>query len=231
MHRIIIGLKYFYRVSARREHMRAIRLPQELGPLDYPPQQNALLDHKLLTIDEINERFPAVMYRELKERRGEVGGDDREGPITLPEINARAQTDADRCHEESTTEDQRNNQDLNPSPPVEIDEGSISQPRPLPTESCAICLEFLEDDDDVRELRCRHYFHQPCIDQWLTARRGQCPLCKRDCVDSEPRQRSNHPSPPPRTVITRIYSSDAGIQTRDGIPYHPLHSNLRSQSP
>jgi Ring finger domain len=216
--------------------MRATRRPQELGPLNYPPPPNVLIDQKLLTINEVNEHFPAIMYRELKERRGEVGGGNREDP---PEIKARSHSDADHNQpstKESAAEDQRNDQHLNPNPPAETDDAAekIPQPRPLPTESCAICLEYLEDDDDIRELRCRHYFHQPCIDQWLTARRGQCPLCKRDCVDSEPRRRSIEPSPPPRTAITRIYSrfsSDAGIQTRDGIPYRPLQPNLRSQSP
>jgi hypothetical protein len=226
-------------VSARREHLRAARRPQELGPLNYPPQQTVLIDQKLLTIDEINERFPAVMYRELKQRRGDVEGVNRHDPITLPEINARSQSEADRhtaLNEESKVEDQRKNEDLTPNPLAEIDPDAerIPQPgRPLPTESCAICLEFLEDDDDVRELRCRHYFHQPCIDEWLTTRRGQCPLCKRDCVDSEPRRRSNDPLPPPRTAITRIYSrfsSDAGIPRNEN-PYHLLHSNLRSRSP
>lgn len=46
--------------------------------------------------------------------------------------------------------------------------------------SCAICLENLEDDEDVRGLLCGHVFHQICIDPWLTERRGCCPICKKD---------------------------------------------------
>ncbi|KAK9374971.1 uncharacterized protein V1513DRAFT_414370 [Lipomyces chichibuensis] len=45
---------------------------------------------------------------------------------------------------------------------------------------CAICLEQLEDDDDVRGLTCGHAFHAACIDPWLTTRRACCPLCKAD---------------------------------------------------
>ncbi|KAK9354388.1 hypothetical protein V1505DRAFT_393088 [Lipomyces doorenjongii] len=47
-------------------------------------------------------------------------------------------------------------------------------------DSCAICLEQLEDDDDVRGLTCGHAFHAACIDPWLTTRRACCPLCKAD---------------------------------------------------
>ncbi|KAK9451453.1 uncharacterized protein V1518DRAFT_408600 [Limtongia smithiae] len=45
---------------------------------------------------------------------------------------------------------------------------------------CAICLEQLEDDDDIRGLTCGHAFHATCIEPWLTLRRACCPLCKAD---------------------------------------------------
>lgn len=45
-------------------------------------------------------------------------------------------------------------------------------------DNCAICIEVLDDNDDVRGLTCGHCYHQKCIDPWLTNRRGACPLCK-----------------------------------------------------
>lgn len=68
----------------------------------------------------------------------------------------------------------------------------------LPTEcmgtsgdTCAICIDTLEDDDDVRGLTCGHAFHAACIDPWLTTRRACCPLCKTDYYTPKPR-----PPPP-----------------------------------
>ena len=56
-----------------------------------------------------------------------------------------------------------------------------------PGDSCAICIDTLEDDDDVRGLTCGHAFHASCLDPWLTARRACCPLCKADYYVPKPR--------------------------------------------
>jgi hypothetical protein len=53
--------------------------------------------------------------------------------------------------------------------------------------SCAICLEVIEDDDEVRGLICGHVFHADCLDPWLIRRRACCPMCKRDYYKNEDR--------------------------------------------
>jgi len=42
--------------------------------------------------------------------------------------------------------------------------------------NCIICMADYEDEDEVRELKCGHYFHKDCIDTWLK-RKKICPLC------------------------------------------------------
>lgn len=49
---------------------------------------------------------------------------------------------------------------------------------------CCICLEFYENGDQVKYLRCNHIFHQYCIDEWLYYS-CQCPLCKVSVVDGQ----------------------------------------------
>ncbi len=81
---------------------------------------------------------------------------------------------------------------------------------PNPGDTCAICLDTIEEDDDVRGLSCGHAFHASCVDPWLTSRRACCPLCKADYYVPKPRNdasendegsrtraRANMPASPP----------------------------------
>merc|ERR1712230_173251 len=66
---------------------------------------------------------------------------------------------------------------------------------PDPGDACAICLDTIEDDDDIRGLQCGHAFHASCVDPWLTSRRACCPLCKADYYVPKPRPEGEEQNP------------------------------------
>lgn len=44
--------------------------------------------------------------------------------------------------------------------------------------ACSICYEDFADEDDVRMLSCKHYFHTACVDNWLIKHSRLCPYCR-----------------------------------------------------
>ncbi|KAK9678797.1 hypothetical protein RND81_11G233600 [Saponaria officinalis] len=58
-------------------------------------------------------------------------------------------------------------------------------------ESCAICLGEFEKGEIVRVLpKCRHVYHEECIDKWLL-RALHCPICRERVVDFQQHHRKN----------------------------------------
>jgi hypothetical protein len=52
-----------------------------------------------------------------------------------------------------------------------------------PGQRCLVCISEFEAAEVGRKLaKCNHFFHQECIDQWLTTGRNSCPLCREEGV-------------------------------------------------
>lgn len=43
--------------------------------------------------------------------------------------------------------------------------------------ACCICLGCYNSGEQLRVLKCGHYFHQSCVDTWILKHRNCCPLC------------------------------------------------------
>ncbi|KAJ0433501.1 putative transcription factor interactor and regulator LIM family [Helianthus annuus] len=43
---------------------------------------------------------------------------------------------------------------------------------------CAVCLSKIEEDDEIKVLRCDHLFHKSCLDRCVECRHTRCPLCR-----------------------------------------------------
>ena len=45
-------------------------------------------------------------------------------------------------------------------------------------ENCSICLEDFKNNEECRELKCKHLYHVNCIDNWLLRHSYKCPCCR-----------------------------------------------------
>lgn len=246
--RIIVGVKYCFRYNARNRNLRMTGEDGEPINLENMPAhpRRRRREKKLMTIDEVNEKFPMKKYKSWVASRAHEGL-PTQGGISQPPSRAGSIRDADgiiplhkerdsidetrttggasltrsatrATHDEPTSE---HTEKAEPTPEAKTEQQStegaaastaaparMNSPASdsdreedddqihdaLPPEAlessgdtCAICIDTLEDDDDVRGLTCGHAFHAVCLDPWLTSRRACCPLCKADYYTPKPR--------------------------------------------
>ncbi|CAN1295473.1 Probable E3 ubiquitin-protein ligase XERICO [Linum perenne] len=43
---------------------------------------------------------------------------------------------------------------------------------------CCVCLCGFEDEEEVSELSCKHFFHKGCLQKWFDNHHMTCPLCR-----------------------------------------------------
>ncbi|KAI1448736.1 hypothetical protein F5Y02DRAFT_414742 [Annulohypoxylon stygium] len=243
---IIVGVKYCFRYNARNRQLRGLDENGEPINLENMPARphRRRREKKLMTMDEVNEKFPMMKYKAWVSARAREGLPTAGGvsaPASransvmsvegvIPEISSKepSHTEEHEHIDSAATPEPANHEKPNPSPGQDktpddnaTAENTLTQSRTaesiitkdhdhrtsideddedehidaaLPPElvgtqgdTCAICIDTLEDDDDIRGLTCGHAFHAVCIDPWLTNRRASCPLCKADYYTPKPR--------------------------------------------
>ena len=65
------------------------------------------------------------------------------------------------------------------SNPIKIDDSQLIKIKESNHDSCIICLDDFNIDDNMINLECSHFFHEECIKKWFLYN-NKCPLCKKE---------------------------------------------------
>ncbi|KAL4798140.1 hypothetical protein BDV19DRAFT_357128 [Aspergillus venezuelensis] len=275
--RIIVGVKYCFRYNQRNRHLRNEEAGEPIDLVAMPRTHRRRREKKLMTMDEVNERFPLIKYKVWRSARANAGLSTT-GGISAPESGLTRDVEVNQqfltagtmlpieviSHQRSgSTVSQPpktvDNFEALPQPEEKIvddtsqpitqvksdrsDTGAIHAANDStfeeddntllpaivatdlaanPGDSCAICLDIIEDDDDIRGLSCGHAFHASCVDPWLTSRRASCPLCKADYYTPKPRSDATEPS-------SMHERSGRRSATRMSAPHQPQAAFIRGR--
>ncbi|KAI0409878.1 hypothetical protein F4802DRAFT_5245 [Xylaria palmicola] len=173
-------------ISAPPSRANSVRSVEGIIPEQPSENRVSMDDSSAHTAHEPDRNGPNQPNATVKEPEKPNDGAPKTAPLAETDTGATAVNEVpgvaaaetenpstkDSLHRTSEDDDDEDDDHINPA----LDPDMMGSSG----DTCAICIDTLEDDDDVRGLTCGHAFHAVCLDPWLTNRRACCPLCKAD---------------------------------------------------
>ncbi|KAG5359771.1 E3 ubiquitin-protein ligase RNF13 [Yarrowia sp. C11] len=202
---IILGIRFLYR---RRQQQRGLSDPESPNMIPmiargmvmtggHPrARQRRKRQKKVVSLAFMDDNFPVTRYADWKNGSytTEKSVDDKvvereisEKHMTEKEMEAFSDHDDTANHTTIVMEEDlgrvgfvalSNSADASALSLTETNSRTDRVDPPSDPDTCAICIEQLEDCDEIRVLKCNHVFHISCITPWMTNRNASCPLCK-----------------------------------------------------
>ncbi|MFC1842998.1 RING finger domain-containing protein [Candidatus Dependentiae bacterium] len=96
-------------------------------------------------------------------------------------------------------------------------------------ENCTICLCEMENNRNIKELVCKHKFHENCIDKWIKQNRT-CPICRRFAETKKEQDKRKHLGKKEREeTLRKLKLADDTKRSINRVLSHTINS--RSNSP
>ncbi|KAI8822232.1 uncharacterized protein EV422DRAFT_422015 [Fimicolochytrium jonesii] len=189
-----------------------LRLAELLGPAR---PRNA-------TMDDVDRELPVFKFSDNSQVSMDIDGPPPLEPVEEDKGKGR----------KTETETEMETQEDKPTESSRRVSLRIEDLVPATREKCMICLSPYEADDEIRVMGCRHGFHKPCLDQWLTQYVNSCPLCREKAVSTTPTAPTTTTPTTPQTPFNPFtplgrpptsdeplpFSVDTSRQTQDQTP-------------
>ena len=107
-------------------------------------------------------------------------------------------------------------------------------------EDCAICMNEMEENDEITQLGCKHKFHKDCIAGWFNTGKKTCPICRKVNILPMPAMPATPAEPviinpeitdgsnPPFIAIVLCYDDNI-IKTISNIDLNIHHNNTLAE--
>lgn len=165
-------------VSAPPSRAASLRSVEGVVP-ELPPKESVSEERPATSATATKEKADESTSAAAARANGPSAGEQQSSAVTFSEAPLPKAPLERASDEHDHTDEDEDDEHINAALPPDC--------LTAPGDTCAICIDTIEDDDDVRGLTCGHAFHAVCLDPWLTSRRACCPLCKADYYTPKPR--------------------------------------------